>query len=367
MPMLRFLLLWSFALSPLVAFTQVVIESLPIPPVGDSMVTHINVSPDIDISSSGADAAWEWTLQDTLSTVTHYSANDAPAAFPMANRKVSGPVFSQYLTMSATSWFQVGGAGVDPIGFGIEVQTFLTPGLTELYAPIAFGDSMVQSADSYTGIPLDLVPDSILQELPVVPDSVRVVIGLDRTDVVDAHGTLTLNGEAYMVARMRRTEVYDARVEAKVSILPWVDVTDLLLEFLPEGVELKDTIMSQRYIADGVGYPLAAVFLNADSSVQRTEHSTDILSAVKEVTLQAIGISPNPARGIITIAFEGDPGETYRATISGSSGQQLKHYRLQGSQTQLNLAFLPPGNYVLTVYDENGTLHGAGKIVRTGG
>lgn len=364
--MIRFTYLMLFFSVAATASSQVLLDALPVPAVGDSVTRFVVLNPEIDPGEAGQDLDITWEFPDTLGYTEVYVDNDAPALFPNANRTLVVGAVKQYLEMTTTYWDQVGFTGEDPVGFEVTVSSIFTAGFSQLYAPLSFGDTVAQNATSFTGIPLAVIPDSILNELPLVPDSVRVVIHFDRRDIVDASGSLTINGQTFSVARQMRYEIRNARVEAKVSILPWTDVTDLILEYISFDVPLNDTVSIYRYFAEDVGYPLAAVFMDTDTSVQRVEYSFEVVSAVRELAGKArdLVVFPNPAQEEVYISADINP-QPARMVLMDILGRVLQ---VQKSGTReilrLDLAGVSPGMYVVSVLSADGKIMGSAVVLK---
>ena len=84
--------------------------------------------------------------------------------------------------------------GADPIGLGLNLVSKYNPPIVERRAPMQFFD--VNSLNSGLLLPFskDILPDTLLQLLPFIPDSLRIRIAINRLDVVDAWGNLAIPG-----------------------------------------------------------------------------------------------------------------------------------------------------------------------------
>ncbi|MDV7394326.1 hypothetical protein RZS08_23290, partial [Arthrospira platensis SPKY1] len=126
----------------------------------------------------------------------------------------------------------------------------------------------------------DDVPGGILNNLPITPDSLRIRINTQRTDEVDAWGTLTIPGGIYDVLREKRTELRQTRIDAKIGFFPaWVDVTDIFVELLSLPGLGSLTQESYYFWSNEALEPIAVLSLSpATGEVQSVEYKANNIS-----------------------------------------------------------------------------------------
>ncbi len=143
----------------------------------------------------------------------------------------------------------------------------LLPPLPERYAPMNFFDIKQASSGTLQAFAASAVPTF----LPVTADSVRYRVSIQELSVVDAWGTMTIPGGSYPVLREKRTSYTEARIDAKVPPLGWLDVTDNAIQagFIGLGV---DTVVHFNYYNDASKEPIASLQLNTaqDAVVKAT-------------------------------------------------------------------------------------------------
>ena len=347
---------------------QITIDFITFPPPGDSITRFTDLTPEgVTVTEPGGDQLWQWTLSDQLQFQVRFDTNDRPDLFPFADIKATSGLGSDYYQITSEQWNLLGENGLDPLGFGFDVASFYLPGQRVESAPLAYGDSLEQQFDVYTGIPLSFIPDSLLELLPVVPDSMRARVNTFQRDDVDAWGVLEINGEPLDVLRQRRELRLAIAIEAKISILPWADVTDLLInyfDFLPFEVNLNDTLLSYRYLAPNYGMPVAEVFIDSNT-VASVEYQTEILSSSEDVRpeLQRFTVFPNPSSGLVTVDWSEIEAGVGRILIIDMNGRLVSHARTDGNTNfELNLVDESPGIYAVTLWDSAGRLLGIQKV-----
>ncbi len=229
-------LLFSFLLACTCVNAQITLSNSYFPVVGDTLKTAIDGMPSgIIITPPGGDQTWDFNSVQGLSRqqiIRPASEGAQVDQFPNAEillRLGNGPEGGDtYVDVTDNVYELIGYSGVDPAGLGLEVVVPFIPGIVERRAPLSFFDintseSNILIAESAAELPADL-----LDMLPVTPDSIRLRVNGTRLDVVDAWGTLMIPGGEYQVLREKRTTQQETRLEAKVPLLNWLDVTDLL-------------------------------------------------------------------------------------------------------------------------------------------
>jgi Secretion system C-terminal sorting domain len=348
---------------------QVSIDTITYAYPGDTIVRYVDLAPEgVEITDAGGDQEWHWTLSNSLTRIAVFDTNDRMDEFPFATIKMTEGIVENYFFINDINWALQGFVAEDPVGMGLVVSSFYTPAFSQEYAPIAFEDTIVQVFAVYTGIPLSVIPDTILDGLPVQPDSLRVKVSTIVIDDADAWGALGINETSMLVLRQRRESRIAIAIEAKVSILPWVDVTSLILDFidsLPGGISLTDTTVLYRFLAPGFALPLAEVTVDNDT-VRSVVFQGDILSALKDIVFapSEINIFPNPASGEINLSLLDSDRRVDRIIVSDLNGRLVQSDRVFSDQDiiQIRLDGVPGGLYFLTLFDEEGKMLGTGKV-----
>lgn len=349
---------------------QIVIDTITSANPGDTIIRYRDLAPEgVEITDGGDDQLWQWTLSDSLVQIASFDTNDRLTDFPFATIKMTENTVQNYYHINQINWGIQGFVAEDPLGLGLSISSFYSPAFAQEYVPVGFQDTVVQLFAVYSGIPLSVIPDSILNTLPVVPDSLRLKVSSVVLDDVDASGILEINNNSVEVLRQRRENRIAIAIEAKVSILPWVDITTLILDLidsLPGGIDLSDTIVSYRFLAPGYALPVAVLAVNDDNFVGSVLYQADVLSAVKDIVFEAseIQIFPNPTSGEINIVIDNADHIVDRVIVSDIMGRMIQINRVDNYQgrMQLQLGEMSSGLYFLTMIDRGGKLLGTGKV-----
>jgi len=362
---------------PALVSSQVIIDSITTVDPGDDILQFLDLAPEgVEITSPGENQTWDWTLSEAVEQIAVFDTNDRMDEFPFATIKMTeGAVESYYfISDTTTTWELQGFVAEDPVGLGLNVTSFYTPAFSQEYAPVLYEDSVVQVFAVYTGIPLTVIPDTLLDMLPVRPDSLRLKVSTLVLDDIDAWGNLHIEGtsgevvQSVDVLRQRRETRIAIAIEAKINIFPWVDVTSLLLDLvdsLPGGIALNDTIVAYRFLAPGYALPIAELTVDNDT-VRSVLYQAEIIVALKNVVLEPsdIKIFPNPSSGEINISVSGTDRIVDRVIVHDLTGRLVCALETNGYQEliQIRMNSFPGGMYFLTLIDEEGILIGTGKV-----
>lgn len=342
------------------------------PVIGDTLYVAFDTIPpaDLDLQAVGGPRLWDFSgLSADFQQNRGFVAVDEFGAtvFPTAElMRQQGPTAQGYYRTNGNRFELVGFVGESPIGFDISVSTAFEPAYVDRWAPLNFIDDNDSNSAFQAAVGADALPQEILDLLPIVPDSLRILTEIQRSDLVDAYGGLKLpDGLTYAVLREKRTEIRDIRIEAKVNPFPWNDITDLIIQFIPQLSEVAlDTAISYTFWSNEAVTPLARVNLAADGeSIQSVEFREHPLAAPVLGGLPAAfswQLYPNPGPGPVRIVTSGLPGGEYRIEVRNVAGQLLRHEVATAaaleSGRELTTLAPPPGVYFVQLRSSSGRL-----------
>lgn len=344
---------------------QITLTDSYFPEPGDTLFTLNDIAPALEVPTSGADQVWDFTglsgpvvLQTVMSPA---SDGENFPQFPTATIVTEFQGGEGYFTSDDNSYRFQGYVGADPGGIGIEIVALFSPTVVERRANLEYldvnsGESNMLFAFAFEDIPGGIV-DSL--DLPITPDSVRIRVNIDRLEVVDGWGTVDIPGGSYEVLKENRFEITDTRIEAKISILPWQDLTDILPEEI--GFFGMDTTRSYNFYANDVKEPIAQVFLDEmETEVRRVSFKANDMSVpVQDIsTLNADVIAyPNPAIEEVKFELSSLPTGDYQLQIYNILGVPVwsRDFSTGGTKTmKADLAALRKGTYLYSLIDGNG-------------
>ncbi len=346
-------------------FAQITLTDSYFPAAGDTLFSFNDVVPSIDVPTSGADQVWDFTslsgpvvLQTVLKAASEGVNN---AQFPGASILADFQGGEGYYAVDNNNYRFQGYVGPDPGGLGIDIVALFSPNVIERRANLEYldvnsGESNMLFAFAWDDVP-SAVSDSL--NLPITPDSVRIRVNIDRLEIIDGWGTVDIPGGTYEVLKENRREITDTRIEAKISILPWQDLTDLVP---PEiGFFGMDTSRTYNFYANNVIEPIASVTLNdEETEVRRVSFkANDFTIPVKDIsTLSADVIAyPNPAIEEVKFELSSLPTGDYKLQIFNILGVPVwsRDFSTGGTKTmKADLSELRKGTYLYSLIDGKG-------------
>ena len=272
-----------------------------------------------------------------------------------------------YYRVSERAFVFLGTFGTDPLNFGVSIPIRYNPGLVDKKAPVNFGDSYQSSASVIAPFSADDLPQVILDELPILPDSLRFRIETTRESTIDGWGNLRIPGGVFPVLRENRQETRKLRLDAKVSFLPWVDITDLI----PGNEQLGDLITNTiNFISNEAKEPIAVLYLNQNASrILRIEFKGDDLTTnvqQKSSVRPGVYAYPNPAIVNVRFDFKGlNPGN-YQVALYDILANEVwsANYQINGDLTKrADIGHLPKGTYFYRLINSSGQTLGTKRLV----
>lgn len=348
-------------------YGQTTVTNAYFPIAGDTLFTAIDDMPEgITVSAAGGDQTWNFsnlTADVTRERVVQDAAvGEGAAQFPSASLLINQATGAEgYYQSTDTEFGIIGYFGEDPLGQGIQVDAPFDPAYVERWAPLNFFDLNENESSLFFTVAVDDIPGNIFDNLPISPDSIRVRVNTDRTDLVDGWGSLSIPGGTYDVLREKRTEARDVRLEAKIGFLPWADVTDIALEALPIDELGEQTLVTYTFWSNEAKEPIAILNVDPeDETVNTVEFKYNgVISSVAASPQLApsVLVYPNPAITFTNFEFNHlEPGY-YRLDIMNVAGSKVwsKPYYIGRNRTvKVDISDLRRGVYLYALQDEQG-------------
>ncbi|MCO6487498.1 MAG: T9SS type A sorting domain-containing protein [Phaeodactylibacter sp.] len=346
---------------------QITITNAVFPAVGDTLFYALDDQPDaLVMTAPGGGQQWDFTnLQPSLAWEEVFldaGAGSVSGSFPTAglvSRPGNGTV-EAYLEVSAQEVSLLGFSGGSSFTLGLGLIPRFNPPIVQSRAPVQFFDIHQISS----GLLLPFLPDILpgVNQLPVMPDSLRIRVAINRLDVVDAWGTLAIPGGAFDVLRQKRTEYRETRLDAKIPPLGWLDITDVAIQNLQLSSLGVDTTVTYQFLNGQSKEPIAVVTTDNTqlraASVQYKNMDTPTGTKKEEGTISGLAIFPNPAEGVLQIRAGNLAGGDYTVRIYSLPGQEVFRKACMGTsgqlQEELNISSLEKGVYVCKISSGNG-------------
>lgn len=364
--MKQFVLTLSISLAFLLtASAQISLTNDRFPTQGDTLIDAVdNMPAGIDLLTAGPGRSWSFmSLQAPFSR----SEQLRPAeqleggfAFPMADFGIEMEAANNFFKVTDSEVQLLGFYGAAPGALGFDGVFRFDPPLVDQHAPLSYGDNFETESNVFFAIAAEDLPDGIFDQLPVSPDSIRLRINQERADEVDAWGTLMLPGGIYDVLREKRTDIRNLRVEVRVGLFPWTDVTDILINQIGLDGLGQDTTVSYRFMAEEAIAPVAEVFVDDQGTPNRVRfkvNETVTNLQQRDRVEPSVYAYPNPTIVNVRFEFTDLPRDTYTLRIFNILGVEewSRRFELAGHHIEkLNVSFLTKGTYLYSLSDSQG-------------
>jgi hypothetical protein len=365
------LVLFSASLS-----AQITITNATFPVAGDSLKIATDQNPTaLVLNPPGGPYAWDYT------SLTASGGRSVESVEPATN----GPHYANYpgaelvsignlgaetyfdVTSGAFSVLGISGGNLGGGGFPFATDIHFTPPLVQLHAPLSFPNVFSGNSSFNFAIAVSDLPGGILDSLGVPPglfDSIRIRLTIERSDFVDAYGTMDIPGGSYNVLRMKRTDINNTRLDIHVPLLGWQDVTDLL----GIGNFGIDTTITYNFLTNTAKEPIAVLTMDSTGTgiVQVDYKDNGIQSAVETVLNPSpdVQISPNPVQSSATFTLKNMPPGSYSLRVFDLQGHLVLTRSLFSVSELISLQSLANGIYPYQLVDDRQQVKAAGKLVK---
>ncbi len=358
------ILLFVLVLFSTTVHSQITVTSSSLVSVGDTLFTGIDNDPiDLDLGSTGPNQSWDFSQLDVaFYNRTEFVAvpdNDESDAFPNANLFVStGTVGGVYYRKENGVIYEEGRSGLDPLTNEVPLSVKNTGVAIYRTTPLEYEDTSNNNYSFEVKFSGELIPDTLLENVPITPDSVRITVDNTREGTVDAWGSLELPDGTYDVLRERVTISSETVIEVK-TFLGWLEIDPALLGGLGDLFAPTSTD-SYRFYADGVKEVLAQVNIDEDGVVTRASiRARDLNSSaiVLRPDESEVFVHPNPSFGNVSFEFVNLKRGYYSIQVSNILGKRLYNQRFfvdQNARINEDLSFLSKGTYIYTITNESG-------------
>ena len=385
------------------AQAQITITDADVGNLGDAVILGYDTMPGGTMPAGSATAqTWDFTglnlhWVDTLAFMDP-TGTPGDADFPNADF-VFGDVDNLGYMIKSSSSLEVDGFYGDPIDAGLVTAIDFEPNIVQMTFPSTYGTTFTSSS----------TVDSTLEDIFVGTfDSIRIKITVEINSEMDAFGTLQLPGSTQQVIRQRVEQVQTDSIWALIPILGWSLVEDnvettYIYNFLANGqdfyvltaeADANGNILSAEYqggadVVAGVvfqmnplcyeddnGYALIQGFGGTGSlSFDWNDGGTgnerfDLEAGNYAVTVSASSGNPsvvnltlmNPdSISIQVVNVENSSGADGAIEILASGGTlfgQDYFYSWDNGDNSSTITGLAPGEYTVTVFDDNGCTNG---------
>lgn len=353
------------------SFAQITVTSSVFPVAGDTLHYAIDDQPTVDPQSiyTPPGFGFTWDLSQLKARILVNQIFQAASAgknvdnYPGADLMTSNGVTETYYNATSSLIEIMGFAGTDPFGFNLKAVYKFRPPFPERRAPINFFDIKQYSTSILQGFSVSELPPAVINYLPIGTafDSLRVRLAISRISTVNATGTLKLPFAQYEVLREKSTQYQEIRVDAKIRVLGWLDVTDAIKNTTDawDAFLGVDTTVTHVFVNDKSKEIIAQVNWNkAENQILSVRFKAPPRATVPVREVQAptaqLQVIPNPADEEIQLSFVPLISGKLRIELRDVLGRVLKTSQVevieqQKTRWQMPGQDLPNGMYTLVL------------------
>ncbi|MEZ4910977.1 MAG: T9SS type A sorting domain-containing protein [Saprospiraceae bacterium] len=249
------LLIYSFG------YSQTTVTNSFFPSVGDVLVynDYGDQFPETLLDVQGGPYSWDFNSIDSFSfsSITEYkdpSTNSFHTSFPNANLLMEGDDQGIiFMNKSTQNILVEGRVSENPIDDSSLLPIKDSKRHEYAIAPMTLGTDLNSSSLFLIGFGSEIIPDTILESLPIKVDSLRVNANFENKGKIEAWGNLLVNNDSHDVLLEKSQNIASIQFEVKVPFIGWLNPAALGFE-LPEPFSNfigADTSTVYRFYKDG--------------------------------------------------------------------------------------------------------------------
>jgi hypothetical protein len=371
--MQKFVTLSVLLLAVATSFGQITLTDVYFPAAGDTLYYGVgDESASVDQLLPGEARQWDFGVQEAISIDTQVIIAADDLIFTQAD--VSVNIDSNtvgFYSITDTAYQLIGIRGDLGLETGQLFSAPISPGRSERRAPLEYQDRFSAVTTNELTLGINEIPQELLGDLGGVlgngVDSVRISATTDRTDVVDAYGSLTINGQTYNVLREKRSETVEPKIEVLSStIIGYVDITSAILPRIPDLADFignQEETITYYYWTDTEKEAVAIVTTDRDNNQTGLRFiRADSTNSFREplLTQAQVKVYPNPAVSQANFVVEGIAPGQYTLRVINVLGRQISQQIITAvgnvARAEIDVTRLPRGTYLYSLTNERGLI-----------
>ena len=363
-----FLLLLSFF-----ANAQITVEKNTFPAVGDTLMYYLENMPEgVFITEAGPDQLWDLSFLNSQMQLQQIffpvSQSEGGSFFPEADYFIvsDAPVEILGGVQSGERFMKVFNNKIDEVGFysstdfGFDFVQKYDGNNEYRRAPLSYQDVFDSDYGFAIAISTELVPDSITDQFPILPDSIRLRFEVERTEIVDAWGTMKIPSGDFDVLRLNRNDYIKPFFDILITAGIWQEIDPSLLGgfgdfFAPQNFR------THLFYNDNSKEEIAVFILNEGDTITTLQYKANDIrtnTILIHPGKQDIIAYPNPTFGEIKFELLNFSPGKYKLEVYNIIGKKLwsSYYYVDNYSRAIreNFSFLKKGTYLYSIIDEKG-------------
>lgn len=254
---------------------------------------------------------------------------------------------------------ETGYSGQDPFGLGYKCSYTYSTAIPQFISNLKLGAS--RNTTSYLELQYETsqLSEEVINQFPVVPDSLQVQVELNRSISVDGIGEMYIAREHLkIVRRISETVDYNYKFFIKNMGGNWINVTP----FLNGKFDMPTRTKNVLFYSPNSILPILKLKVNVElNQIQSAQYIVTKKAASKNTLVQGVpnmSVYPNPAfTSKITLEMVNIPVGRYQlkiysliGTLELEKAYYINNYKLD----KLDISDLKPGVYIYALQDSSG-------------
>ena len=335
------------------------------PSQGETLKTWLSLNTNVDLGTTGGPQTWDFTSlsKDVENNVELLATSEGSLDISNASFLIkTGEFIERYFLKTDENITEIFLKTIDPVFESFEIENAYDEAPVYRKGNISYNQEYTSNSLYRAAIAWDELPDTITSQVGLALDSIRINTNFERTDNIDAYGTVQLpdgNWEA-----LRETSTVERTITIDIFFLgAWINAPSEILEVALGGfadVLAPDTTYMTNFYTDQAIEVLAAFAVSEDGEIQSAEfkEGSEITHTFEfENKRPDVKTYPNPSFGNVTFNFENTPNGDYTIQVFDILGKKLwsknvsyKSYK----PIHADLSNLKKGTYLYSVYDSLG-------------
>jgi len=184
-----------FSLLSINVFGQITIDKFSLPTQGETLKTWISAAPSIDLGTTAGPQTWDFSTlsKDVMNDVTFLSPSEGSVTVPNATLLLKqGEFVERYMETNDEGIFEIHLKTLDPIFQTFEISNSYADPLMYRKTTLLYELEVTNTSTFRAPIAWSDLPDTITGSVGISFDSIRVNTNFERTDDIDAYGTVKL-------------------------------------------------------------------------------------------------------------------------------------------------------------------------------
>lgn len=349
--------------------SQITITNATFPKEGDKLkyATLSGQGVTIDMLSNAGPRAWDFSVlnRGVKFEESYRIAKDGKdaAVFPDADMYYLNGREERYIKSSTTKLEELGIGGVNPL-FNVPLAIRYTSKPVIRQAPLSFVGATKSVSSWNIALSGSVFPDSLLASFPAgfKPDSVKIQFSSETNGLMDAYGTLKMQGHTFEVLREKARVETSTDVFIKVGFLGWINISAAaqfgisLPEFIQRFLGKRVSTEYRYYANDKKEILVNAIYDDKDAFQSVTFADLGQVSATENIINRTfVDIYPNPASDVLTIQTGEWEDGMYLITLSDINGKAVyaePTILRSGENKRVDISKFTLGTYFLTIRDQ---------------